>query len=240
MPCARWRARSSGHGTRDAGSDSGRRPRHPTRGAHPGDPQESASRGGTSLHRLAARTARELRHSAGERIRERVGDGRDFGLAVDYSEDGPVLRGTAGALRRAFPLLDPEFLVTYGDSYLTFDYAALLGDLVAHPDALGAMSVYHNQGRYDASNTEVRGEQVVRYQKGESDPALDHIDYGALALRREVVANLPEDHRGSLAELQTELAARGRLRAFRVKDRFYEIGSESGLRELATKLGGAG
>jgi NDP-sugar pyrophosphorylase family protein len=176
----------------------------------------------------------------GERIREHVGDGRNSGLAVDYCEDGPVLRGTAGALRRALPLLDPEFLVTYGDSYLTFDYAALLGDLVAHPDALGSMSVYRNQGRYDASNTEVRGEWVVRYHKGESDPALDHIDYGALALRREVVVSLAEDHRGSLAELQTELAARGLLRAFRVSERFYEIGSESGLRELAAKLGAVG
>jgi MurNAc alpha-1-phosphate uridylyltransferase len=176
----------------------------------------------------------------GERIREHVGDGHNFGIAVDYSEDGPVLRGTAGALRRALPWLDPEFLVTYGDSYLTFDYAALFRDLGAHPDALGSMSVYHNEGRYDASNTEVRGEWVVRYQKGEADPALDHIDYGALALRREVVAGLPEDHRGSLAELQTELATRGLLRAFRVSERFYEIGSESGLRELARNLGGAG
>ncbi len=176
----------------------------------------------------------------GERIRERIGEGRGFGLVVDYSEDGPVLRGTAGALRRALPLLDPEFLVTYGDSYLTFDYAALLEDLVGHPDALGSMTVYRNEGRYDASNTEVSGERVVRYQKGESDPALDHIDYGALALRREVVASLPEEHRGSLAELQTELAAHRRLRAFRVTERFYEIGSESGLRELDAMLGGRG
>ena len=129
----------------------------------------------------------------GERIREHVGDGRTLGLVIDYSEDGPELRGTAGALRRALPLLDPEFLVTYGDSYLTFDYAALLGDLTVHPDALGSMSVYLNQGRYDASNTEVRGEWVVRYQKSDPDPALDHIDYGALALRREVVMSLPEE-----------------------------------------------
>jgi NDP-sugar pyrophosphorylase family protein len=72
-----------------------------------------------------------------------------------------------------------------------------------------------------------------------ADPALDHIDYGALALRREVVARLPEDQPASLGDLQAELAARGLLRAFRVKDRFYEIGSENGLRELDARLGGA-
>jgi MurNAc alpha-1-phosphate uridylyltransferase len=174
----------------------------------------------------------------GHRIRDHLGDGRRFGLAIEYSEDGPLLRGTAGALRRALPLLDPEFLVTYGDSYLTFDYALLLADLVAHPEALGSMSVYRNLGRYDASNVEVRAERVVRYQKGSSDSTLEHIDYGALALRREVVSGVPDDRPASLGDLQADLAAQQRLRAFHVTDRFYEIGSENGLRELDAKLRG--
>ncbi|MGB9605368.1 MAG: sugar phosphate nucleotidyltransferase, partial [Bryobacteraceae bacterium] len=35
----------------------------------------------------------------GEKIREFAGDGRRFGLSVDYSEDGPAPLGTAGAVR---------------------------------------------------------------------------------------------------------------------------------------------
>ena len=35
----------------------------------------------------------------------------------------PTLLGTAGALRAALDSLAPTFLVTYGDSYLPFDYA---------------------------------------------------------------------------------------------------------------------
>src|SRR5437764_13922492 len=41
----------------------------------------------------------------GEQIREYAGDGSAFGLRVEYAFDGPQLLGTAGAIRRALPLL---------------------------------------------------------------------------------------------------------------------------------------
>src|SRR4051794_32532377 len=52
----------------------------------------------------------------GDRIREFAGDGSGFGLEIEYSVDGPELMGTAGALRRALPLLGDVFAVVYGDS----------------------------------------------------------------------------------------------------------------------------
>src|SRR6185295_1689227 len=54
----------------------------------------------------------------GEQIQEAVGDGSRFGLHVDWTFDGPTLLGTAGALKRALPLLGGPFFVLYGDSYL--------------------------------------------------------------------------------------------------------------------------
>ncbi len=87
-----------------------------------------------------------LGHFAAQ-IREFLGDGAAFGVTVAYSEDGPQLLGTGGALRRALDLLEPTFLLTYGDSYLPFDYTAPLRDLNAHPDALGTMSVFPKPGR---------------------------------------------------------------------------------------------
>src|SRR6185437_13891587 len=37
----------------------------------------------------------------GEMVEQFVGDGRDFGIDVAYSYDGPVLRGTGGAVHQA-------------------------------------------------------------------------------------------------------------------------------------------
>ena len=172
----------------------------------------------------------------GSQIQEFLGDGAAFGVRVAYSEDGPQLLGTGGALRRALPVLASSFLVTYGDSYLPFDYAAPLRDLNAHPEALGTMSVFENDGAWDKSNTEIRGDSVVRYEKGGTDPALRYIDYGAIALRRSVLAERPQDTRFGLDQVQAELARAGQLRAYSASERFYEIGSELGIRDLEAKL----
>jgi NDP-sugar pyrophosphorylase family protein len=172
----------------------------------------------------------------GAQIRDFLGDGSAFGVTAAYSEDGPKLLGTGGALRRALDSLQPRFLVTYGDSYLPFDYSAPLRDLEAHSEALGTMSVFENAGAWDQSNTEVRGEHVVRYEKGGTDAALRYIDYGAIALCREVIAERPEQVAFGLDQVQTELAQLGKLRAYRAAERFYEVGSEVGIRDLEAKL----
>jgi NDP-sugar pyrophosphorylase family protein len=172
----------------------------------------------------------------GAAIRAFAGDGSAFGLSIRYSEDGLRPRGTAGALRNALHALAPEFLVTYGDSYLPFDYGAPLRDLVAHPTASGTMAVHENRGRFDASNTAIRDDLVLRYEKGVDDPALDHIDYGATALRHAVIAELEPEIPIGLEAVQQQLAKIGKLRAFRTSERFYEIGSLGGLSSLDALL----
>jgi NDP-sugar pyrophosphorylase family protein len=189
------------------------------------------------LERLAACGFRDVvmcvAHLA-EVIEAHVGDGSRFGLRVRWAHEGPVLLGTAGALRYALELLEPTFLVTYGDSYLPFDYAEPLQILARHADCDGVMSVFKNEGRWDASNVVLSptGELVSRYEKGQKDPAFDHIDYGATALRREVVAALPPGRSHGLDAIQRTLAQENRLRACVARERFFEIGSPEGLAEL--------
>lgn len=172
----------------------------------------------------------------GEQIREHVGDGARFGVHVRWSEEGPKLLGTGGAIRAALPLLAPSFLVTYGDSYLPFDYAEPLRMLDANPDCDGVMAVYKNDGKWDSSNVVTDGVWVNRYEKGVRDPEFDHIDYGATALRRDVIAALPHGEVSGLEAVQHDLARRKRLRASVVRERFYEIGSPEGLAELDMHL----
>jgi N-acetyl-alpha-D-muramate 1-phosphate uridylyltransferase len=171
----------------------------------------------------------------GEQIRAHVGDGARFGVRVAWSEDGARLLGTAGALRSALHLLAGTFLVTYGDSYLPFDYAEPLRILDAHQDCDGVMSVYRNDGKWDASNVVTDGIWVERYEKGSRDAAFDHIDYGATAMRRAVIEGLPEAERG-LDAVQQDLARRRRLRACVARERFFEIGSPEGLADLDRHL----
>jgi NDP-sugar pyrophosphorylase family protein len=168
----------------------------------------------------------------GEQIRAHVDDGSRLGARVTWSHEGPNLLGTAGALRAALDQLHATFLVTYGDSYLPFDYGGPLRVLDTHADCDGVMAVFKNEGRWDLSNVATDGAWVNRYEKGTGDSVFDHIDYGATALRREVVAALPAAQPFGLDTLQHDLARRRRLRALIAHERFYEIGSPEGLAAL--------
>jgi len=173
-----------------------------------------------------------------EQIEAHVGDGSRHGVRVRWAHEGEKLLGTAGAIRAAHDqhALEPTFLVTYGDSYLPFDYAEPLRILEAHDDCDGVMSAYKNQGAWDASNTQTDGVWILRYEKGVKDPALDHIDYGATALRRAVIEALPLGVPHGLDAIQHDLAARKRLRACVARERFFEIGSPEGLADLDSHL----
>ena len=173
-----------------------------------------------------------------EQIEEHVGDGARYGVRVRWAHEGAKLLGTAGAIRATLELLEPQFLVTYGDSYLPFDYAEPLRILEGHPDCDGVMSIFQNDGQWDASNVvaDAAREWVSRYEKGQTDPAFDHIDYGATALRREVIAALPLGEPRGLDTIQRDLARQKRLRACVARERFFEIGSPEGLAELDRHL----
>ncbi len=113
----------------------------------------------------------------GERIREYAGDGARFGLTIDYSLDGPVLLGTAGAIRKALPLLGDAFFVLYGDSYLPCSYRDVEQAFRAAGQP-GLMTVYRNQGRWDASNVEFAEGRILAYDKENRTTRMQHIDYG--------------------------------------------------------------
>jgi len=173
----------------------------------------------------------------GEMIERALSD-QAFGLRLRYAREGDTLLGTGGALKRAEALLDDCFLLTYGDSYLPFDYAGPLRDLLAHDDALATMAVFANAGRFDRSNVAVEGERVAVYNKNAAAGEYDYIDYGAVALKRSALSQLPAG-RSDLSRLQTDLARDGVMRAYLAPERFYEIGSEAGIADLERYLGGS-
>jgi len=171
----------------------------------------------------------------GEKIQETFGDGSELGMRIEYSFDGPVLLGTAGAIRLALPLLPERFFVLYGDSYLTCDYRAVEAGFVQRA-ALGLMTVYRNEGRYDISNVEFDGARITRYDKVHRTSGMRHIDYGLGAFRRGAFASIPGGEKCDLATVYQRLLGDGELAAYEVHERFYEIGSTEGLRETSEFL----
>jgi histidinol-phosphate phosphatase family protein len=171
----------------------------------------------------------------GEEIRRFAGDGARFGLEVEYSFDGPKPLGTAGALRRALPLLGDAFFVLYGDSYLPCDYGGV-ERAFRQAGKPGLMTVFANEGRWDASNIEFREGGIVCYDKARRTPQMRHIDYGLGALRGTVFESLAEDQVYDLARVYQDLLRRDELAGYEMRERFFEIGSRAGIQELEAYL----
>jgi len=170
----------------------------------------------------------------GELVEKEIGDGSEFGLAAQWSYDGPKLLGTGGALRRALPLLGESFMVIYGDSYLDTDYQAIARAFQASGHK-ALMTVYRNAGRYETGNVIYRDDRVELYDKRHPRPGMCWVDYGLGCFEADIIRDYPADA-FDLADFYEELSGLGRLAGYEVKSRFYEIGSPGGLAELDALL----
>jgi NDP-sugar pyrophosphorylase family protein len=168
----------------------------------------------------------------GERIQEYAGDGAPFGVSIAYSSDGPVLRGTAGAIRQALPLLGEAFFVLYGDSYLPCSYRGVEQTFQAAGEP-GLMTVHRNEGRWDTSNVEYAGGRILAYDKKNRTPRMQYIDYGLGVFTASAFSTAQH---ADLAGVYQDLLHRDQLAACEVPERFYEIGSFEGMRELSEYL----
>ena len=69
----------------------------------------------------------------GAQVRATLGAGRDYGVSITYSDEGPVPLETGGGIFRAVPLLGPgPFLVVNADIWTDIDFAALALEERAH------------------------------------------------------------------------------------------------------------
>ena len=204
-------------------------------------------------HQLELLRARGIRRAVlcvghlGEMIQRDFGDGAAYGVKIEYSfdsprhsgapEGGPKLLGTGGALKRALPLLGPEFFVLYGDSYLPVEYRPI-ADFFHRSGKPGLMTVYRNDGKYDTSNVVFRDGEIAVYDKKAKSPEMRHIDYGLSLFRASVFDAWPADRPFDLAEVMGRLVREKQLAGYEVPERFYEMGSPAGLAELEKRLQG--
>jgi len=119
--------------------------------------------------------------------------------------------------------------VLYGDTYLRLDYRAAV-DAWDATGLAGLMTVFRNDGRWDASNVVYRNGRVVAYNKAAPSPEMCWIDFGLGGLDVHAL-DLVDPKEPDLSALQRQLVAAGELCGYEVTDRFYEIGTAAGLAE---------
>ena len=96
------------------------------------------------------------------------------------------------------------------------------------------MTVLHNANQWDTSNVEFADGRILQYSKKPA-PTMAYIDFGLSLLSDTALAGAPEPP-FDLAQIYTAMIARGEMTGYEVHQRFYEIGSMTGLAETEQHL----
>jgi len=166
----------------------------------------------------------------GYMVRDVVGSGESFGLTVSYSEDGLPLLGTGGALTKALLHLGDEFFVLYGDSFLPVNFSAVQ-TAYENRKLPALMTILKNLNQWDKSNVQFLNGELLEYNKRAPRPEMTYIDYGLGVVSASLLRKCPVGQSFDLADFYHELSLRGQLAGLEAHERFYEIGSHTGLKE---------
>jgi MurNAc alpha-1-phosphate uridylyltransferase len=102
----------------------------------------------------------------GDQIRTRLGNGSEFGVGIEYSEEAEALE-TAGGILQALPLLGERFVVVNGDVFTDYDFVALKpaeksADRLAHL-VLVDNPQHNNAGDFSLERTIVGNDGAPRH-----------------------------------------------------------------------------
>jgi len=167
----------------------------------------------------------------GKMIKQYFGNGKKFGVRIKYSQEKKKLLGTAGALKNAQNLLENNFIVMYGDSYVDFDFNSAI-KYFNRKKLLGLMTVYKNNNKIERSNVQIKNGLVVDYDKENYKSTMKYIDYGVSIFDKKILDLISKDKCTDLSYINKELIKRKELSAFIVKKRYYQIGNPKGLMEF--------
>lgn len=172
-------------------------------------------------------------------IEEYFGDGSRYGedVSIRYSYDGEALLGTGGAVIKALPMLEDDFMLVYADSFMDVDYFQIVyryfKGKMSGQKAL--MTVMENGNRFDRSNVIYGDGEIKVYDKKNIVAEMSYIDYGIEIFSKEVFSALEEaskDKKVDLSDIQKDLVERKKCAACEETHRFYEIGTPASLAEF--------
>lgn len=157
-------------------------------------------------------------HLAGQ-IKSYFGDGSRFSVNITYSEDD--MSGTGGAIRNALGVLDEEFIVLNGDTYLPVSYQDVIKKF-RNDKRLALMTLYDNSKKIGENNVAVVDGEITEYNNKKTMPHFTHLDAGVSVFGKKIFESMNEN-KFSLDEVYARLIAMKQLSNFATSHRFLDI-----------------
>ena len=162
----------------------------------------------------------------GEQIERTLGDGRQYGVAIEYSPEPMDALETGGGIRQALPLLDTgPFLVVNADVWTDFPFQALKGKEVA----LAHLVLVSNPSHHPTGDFHLRDGKV--YASGEP-----RLTYSGIGLLNSALFARCQPGRFPLAPLLREAAESGGVSGEHFRGRWLDVGTPQRLADLEQLL----
>lgn len=167
----------------------------------------------------------------GERIRAHLGDGRRWGLTIEYSVEGHCAEEaleTAGGIREALDRLPAVFLLVNGDVLTDIDYAGLLQrDLP--DDFLAHLLLVDNPPHHPSGDFTLQDGRLTK----QGDERLTYSGIGLF--RRALFADLSPGRR-ALGPLLREAIHAGRVTGTHHHGDWLDVGTKERLAEARRRM----
>lgn len=169
-----------------------------------------------------------------EVIKNYFKDGKDFGVKINYIEaDIPI--GTAGWIHKIKDksIIEDNFIVTYGDSYLDLDYKYLF-DLHSEYGLMCTMTV--TEGNQHVHNNIYINEDQYKVEKYDKEEAKgNYVDAGVIAFNKDILDYVKkyytsnfvmfEDVTSQRPSIYQSLIENEDLMVYITNEKFYDVGT---------------
>ena len=140
--------------------------------------------------------------------------------------------GTGGAIINAYKYLHNNFFIIYGDSWLDINYRAI-GNKFLYSKKKSLMTIVKSSLiKNHKPNIFLKNNKIIYYKKNSNNRNFKYIDYGLMALRKDVLQYFLNKKKFDLNLIIKYLIKWQDIEAYKVKKKFYHIGSLEGIKEI--------
>ena len=159
----------------------------------------------------------------GEQIHQQLGDGSDYGVSIQYSDEVEALE-TAGGIKHALPLLGEDpFLVINGDIWCPFPLKNLP---VLNQNTVAHLVLVNNPEHNPHGDFGIEDKLLTNSKE---------LTFSGIGIYRPEFFNFSEE-RYPLAPLLREAAEKNTISAEYFKGEWFDIGTPERLNQLTEKL----
>ncbi len=152
-----------------------------------------------------------------------------YNLKIQISYDGKNLLGTGGAVKKSLDLINNDFILTYADSYLEYNFQKIVKYYLKNK-LTSLITVYKNKNGTDKSNIILKNNKIINYGKDNLNQ-YNYIDWGISIFNKNIFKGIKK-RKFDLNLIYNTQIEKKLLYGYRVFKKYREIGTPSSLIEF--------